>query len=93
MMQRRAVTLAELKTMSPSQRKQRLAELAAATRRPASADEIEELETVIARIERWHGFSTAELRVRLAAGTLKETAAICEWLMLAGLLDRLRAYR
>lgn len=65
-------------------------ELVEAARRPVNG-EVAALDAHLCSFEEVFGFSTEEMRTRSRNGSLRETAEVCRWSMLANLRDRLKA--
>lgn len=80
--------LSELRDLPDVERSAKLRSLVEATRRPPNG-EVARLDARIREREQEHGFSSAELRCRLAQGTVRETPAVCEWLMLLDLREHI----
>jgi len=89
---KKSLSLAQLKTMSNERREQQLGELVAATRQPPNG-EIKSVQKKLHAYETQHGIKSDELRHKVASGEVKESAAVCSWLMLLDLQDRLVAPR
>ena len=82
-----SLRLSELAGLSEAERDRRLAALVAETRKPVSLEAICALDKRIAAFEAQHGITSAVMRQQLAAGTRKETYAVCQWLMAIALRD------
>ena len=80
-----SVSLSELAGLNDVEYRSRVRSLVAVP----SLQKVAELEAEIAQFERARGFSSAEMRARLASGQLDETLDVCDWLMALKLRDRL----
>lgn len=87
-MRRDTVTLSELSVMAPGQQDRRMDALVRSADRLPNG-EISRLDAAILEYETRFGISTSDLRQRLADGEIDETADVCEWLMVAGVRERL----
>jgi hypothetical protein len=85
-----SVKISDLKVMSQPQQERRMADLVKSTGRIPNG-EIRDLDDQIAKYEKKFGFDTRTLREKLATGEINETLAICDWLMLVNIRDRLVA--
>jgi len=85
---RRTVSIGELSTMTKRAQDRSISGLVETARRLPNG-EIKRLDAAVRAFEEKYGFDTETLRNDLAADRLYETAEICEWLMLAGLRDRI----
>lgn len=84
----KALPLAQLKSMSTERRRQALGGLIAAARGPANG-EVRLVEDKVRAYEARFDCSSETMRERVARGDLKETADVCDWLMLLDLQARL----
>lgn len=80
------ITARELRELTPEQREQRLVEGIRHTQRKPNG-EVQALQKQLEEFEHVHGFTTDEMRARLANGSLQETLPVCRWAMLADLRD------
>ena len=83
-----SVKLSDLEALAPEERDRRLDELVRSTTRGPNG-EVAALDAQIEALERRHGFDSATLRRRLAAGEQSETPEVCDWLMLLDLRERI----
>jgi len=82
-----SVHLADLRRLSDEERSEKLKAVARATRNPPNR-EVRQINLEIRTHEDRFGFSSDELRRRLAAGEQRETDDVCRWLMLLALRER-----
>lgn len=87
-----AISDAQLRAMPDTEREGAIRRMEAATRAPVNG-EIKALDAQIGEFERVLGMSTAEMHLRLKNGSLRETEAVCRWLMLVDMRDHLMARR
>ncbi len=78
----------DLRRMAPAERERAIAKLAAdAFDRPNG--EMVALDAQIARLEKQHGKTSAQMRADLEAGRVTETMEICEWMQLLEIKEHL----
>ena len=82
--------MAELKAMSPSQRTEKMRELATATRKPVDG-EIKALTRKILAYETRFNMDSDTMREKVFTEELDETKDICDWLMNLNEKERLLA--
>ena len=82
----------DLRTLPPAEQAAVWRAMLEATRRPPEED-IADLDRELRAFEFVFSMSTAEMRERLANGSLRETHEVCRWLLRADLRDDLRAMR
>jgi hypothetical protein len=90
-MNSRAIGDAELRTMSETERDAAWSELLSATRAPAGS-QLEAIDARVREFESVFGMSSETMRARLANGSLQETDAVCRWLMILAVRDRIAAH-
>lgn len=82
------IRISEIGRLPTAERAADIRTLSVATQRPLNG-EVKNLEREIRAYEARHGFSSKELRQRLAEGRIEETEDVCRWLMRLKLRDRL----
>jgi hypothetical protein len=87
----RGIALSEFKTMSDSEKNQRVSDLFQAAVNPTSeqlAEQKNKLTDQIQVLESRYKMSSGEMKRKLATGEIKETADFCRWLMLLKIRGR-----
>lgn len=82
---------AELRSMLPAQREERLQELLKSTRH-APNGEIRDIDLQIAAFEHQFGVDSDTMRREVSEGKREESWVICQWLQLLGMKNDLAAY-
>lgn len=85
----RSIRLADLAGLSTVERDRRLSEVVADTRRPPAADDVAALDERIAAFEAQHSMSSEVMQRLLSVGEIRETYAVCQWLMALELRRRM----
>lgn len=77
----KSLRLSDLAGLSEDDRNRKLSELIAETREPATAEQMAAVDARIAAFEAQHGMTSEVMERRLHAGEIRETYAVCQWLM------------